>query len=245
MGFFSRLRTLATASFGRIQGNTHQEQLEAYYRHQADAYDEFREHLLHGRRPLLAALPLEKGQTVIELGAGTGWMAEALGEKLAWCQSYTMVDLCRPLLAKARQRRERLRWSNVTIVEADAADFRSDQPVDVVLCSYCLTMMPNWFTVVDGAHQLLRAGGVFAATDFYVSDRDPAPGLIRHSAWQRWFWPACFAWHHVWLSPEHLPYLQRRFETQHVSEHLGTMPFMAGMRAPYYVFVGSKRPTDS
>jgi S-adenosylmethionine-diacylgycerolhomoserine-N-methlytransferase len=240
MDFYSRLRTLAAATFTRIRGNTHQERLEAYYRPQANAYDGFREHLLHGRRQLLDALPVKKGDRLVELGAGTGWIAEALGERLAWCESYTMVDLCRPLMAQARLRSERLGWSNVTIVEADAAEFMPAHPVDIVLCSYCLTMMPRWFAVIDRAHQMLRPGGVFGATDFYVSQPNPEPGLQRHSAWQRWFWPACFAWHHVWLNADHVPYLRHRFEHLRFSEHSGRMPFMAGLRAPYYVFLGCK-----
>lgn len=244
MGILSRLRTLGTATFSRIRGETHQERLEAYYDRQADAYDEFREHLLHGRQKLLDAIPINRGDRIVEFGAGTGWLAEALGDKLALCESYTMVDLCRSLMAKAEARRQRLGWSNVLIVEADAAEFAPPDPVDVVLCSYSLTMMPHWFAVVDRAYQILRPKGIFGATDFYVSGSHPADPLKRHAAWQRWLWPACFAWHHVWLNPDHLPYLQHRFVTRALGEHSGTMPFMFGMRAPYYVFVGEKRVSD-
>jgi S-adenosylmethionine-diacylgycerolhomoserine-N-methlytransferase len=240
MGFFSRLRTLGIATFTSKGGATHEERLNAYYRHQADSYDEFREHLLHGRRELLEQLPIERGTRIVELGAGTGWNAEALGERLALCESYTMVDLCEPLMDQARQRCARHGWSNVHIVHADASQYLPDAPVDIVLCSYVLTMMPRWFAVIDRAREMLRPGGVIAVADFYVSAQDPDPQLARHRAWQRWFWPACFGWHHVYLNQDHLPYLRHRFATRYLRETTGRMPFMAGLRAPYYVFLGCK-----
>ena len=240
MSYLSRLRTLAIATFTRQAGDTHEERLNAYYSGQATAYDEFREHLLHGRRELLRVLPVKPGNRVIELGAGTGWNAEALGERLAQCERYIMVDLCRPLMAQAEQRRDRLGWTNVDIVHADAAEYTPDQPVDVVLCSYVLTMMPRWLAVLDRARQMLRPGGVIGVTDFYISASHPEPGLCRHRAWQRSFWPLCFGWHHVRLNEDHLPFLRHRFAMRHLSEQTGRMPFMLGMRAPYYVFVGIK-----
>ena len=241
MGVFSRLRTLGIATFSSIRGATHEERLNAYYRHQATAYDEFREHLLHGRRELLDAIPLEPGNDVVELGAGTGWNAEALGKRRARCKSYTMVDLCHPLMSQAQQRSERLGWKNVSLVHADAAEYDPERAVDVVFCSYALTMMPRWFAVIDRAYEMLRPHGLFGVTDFHISSQYSVAPLRRHRAWQRWFWPACFAWHHVYLNPDHLPYLRHRFETQYLSEGMGRMPFMAGMRSPYYVFVGVKQ----
>ena len=155
------------------------------------------------------------------------------------------MDLCEPLIRVAEERIRRLRWTNVSVVRADAATYvPEDGLIDVVLFSYSLTMMPNWFGAVDQAWKMLRPGGVIGATDFYISRRYPEPGLRRHSRWQQMFWPACFRWHNVFLSPDHLPYLRYRFETLSLTEHLGRMPFMAGMRAPYYVFVGRKTASD-
>lgn len=241
MSVFSRLRTLAIANFTPKRGSTHSERLDSYYRHQAAHYDEFREHLLHGRRPLLEQLPIVAGAHIVEFGAGTGWMAGALGERLTLCREYTMVDLCEPLMEQAARRIVRNGWKNVKLVEADAAEFKPSAPVDIVICSYVLTMMPNWVAVLDQAERILRQGGVIGVTDFYVSGRTPEPPMRFHGGVTREFWKACFAWHHVYLNEEHLPDLRRRFQTRYLSEHFGRMPFMAGLRSPYYVFVGEKR----
>jgi len=109
-----------------------------------------------------------------------------------------------------------------------------------VLLSYSLTMIPDWFRAVDQAWKMLHPGGVIGATDFYVSRPYPEAGLRRHAWWQRRLWPACFRGHNVHLSPDHLPYLRYRFETVHLAERQGPMPFTFGLWPPYYVFVGRK-----
>lgn len=68
----------------------------------------------------------------------------------------------------------------------------------------------------------------------------PAPGLRRHAGWQRWFWPWWFSWDNVFLSPDVLPYLQCRFQTMRLEERFGPMPYMLGLKAPYYMFIGRK-----
>jgi S-adenosylmethionine-diacylgycerolhomoserine-N-methlytransferase len=235
------LRTVLHATFARIQGSTHAERLEDYYRSQADSYDDFRLHLLHGRPVLLKVLPIPEGAYLVELGAGTGWNAETLGPKRQRCRRVVLVDLCESLLRVAEDRIRRHGWSNVTVARVDATTFEpEDGLADVVLFSYSLTMIPDWFRAIDQAWKILRPGGIVGATDFYISRPYPERGLQRHAGWQRWLWPACFTGHNVFLSADHLPYLQHRFETLYLSERLGSMPFMVGLRPPYYVFVGRK-----
>lgn len=240
MGFFANLRTLAIATCTSKGGRTHAERLNSYYRHQAAAYDDFRQHLLHGRQPLLDRLPIEPGAKIVELGAGTGWNAAALGDRLPSCVSYRMVDLCEPLMAQARARSGRLGWRNVEVIRADAEEYVPPEPADIVILSYALTMMPRWFATIDNAVQMLRPGGCLGVTDFYVSAPQAEPPLVQHRWWQRILWRACFAWHHVYLKDDHLPYLQHRLETVHLEQAHGRMPFMAGLKAPYFVFVGRK-----
>lgn len=240
MGFLANLRTLAIATFTSKGGRTHAERLDSYYRHQANAYDDFRLHLLHGRKPLLDRLPIESGAQMVELGAGTGWNAEALGERLRNCGRYRMVDLCEPLMAQARARIERNSWTNVEIIRADAAEYVPPEPADIVILSYTLTMMPRWFATIDNAFEMLRPGGCIGVTDFYVSAAHAEPPLQQHRLWQRILWRSCFAWHHVYLKEDHLPFLTHRFETTFLEQAYGHMPFMAGLKAPYFVFIGRK-----
>jgi S-adenosylmethionine-diacylgycerolhomoserine-N-methlytransferase len=241
MGLVSDLRIVYHLVFGKVGGASHGERLEAFYRRQADAYDDFRRRLLHGRQELMTALEIPPNARVVDLGGGTGSNFEYLGDRLRQFQSLTIVDLSPSLLRVADERILRNGWANVSTVLADATTWEpAGGPVDAVTLSYSLTMIPDWFRAIDQARAILRPGGILGVTDFYVARKWPDPGRRRHSAFQRSFWPWWFSWDNVFLSPDHLPYLQSRFQTLKLQEELGRVPYLLGLRAPYYVFVGRK-----
>ena len=104
MGLTSDLRVLYNLAFTRVRGATHGERLEAFYRAQAGDYDAFRRRLLHGREEMMAALEVPEGGKMLDVGGGTGYNAELLGDRLARLQSLAIVDLCPSLLAAAEER---------------------------------------------------------------------------------------------------------------------------------------------
>jgi S-adenosylmethionine-diacylgycerolhomoserine-N-methlytransferase len=241
MGLVSDLRIIYHMGFAKGGGGSHGDRLEAFYRRQAGAYDDFRKRLLHGRREMIQALDVPEGARALDMGGGTGSNLEYFGETRKRFREISIVDLAPSLLRIAEERVARHGWDNVRTVVADATTYRPEGGlVDLVTFSYSLTMIPDWFRAIDHAHALLKPGGLVGVADFYVSRKWPAPGRVRHSAFQRAFWPRWFSTDNVFLSPDHLPYLETRFETVRVEEHLGRMPYMAGLRAPYYVFVGRK-----
>jgi S-adenosylmethionine-diacylgycerolhomoserine-N-methlytransferase len=241
MGLVSDLGIVYRMIFARTGGGGHGDRLEAFYRGQAAAYDDFRRRLLHGRREMMEALEIGDGARLVDMGGGTGSNFESLGERRRLCHSITLVDLSPSLLKVADERIRKSGWDNVRAVLADATTYEPEGgPVDVVTFSYSLTMIPDWFEAVDHARAILKPGGLIGVADFYVSRKWPAPGSARHSRWCRFFWPLWFSWDNVFLSPDHLPYLRSRFETVKVEERLGKMPYMLGIKAPHYVFVGRK-----
>ena len=240
MGIASDLRILYRMTFAPVRGGSHGERLEAFYHGQRDAYDDFRRRLLHGREELMQALDVPDGGCLLDLGGGTGQNLEFLGERRERLQRIEVVDLCPSLLDVANERIQRNRWTNVRTVAADATTYRPDMPVDAVTFSYSLTMIPDWFRAIDHALALLKPGGLIGVVDFYVSRKWPVASLRRHSAWRRWFWRSWFAYDNVFLSPDHLPYLQARFETVRLDECYGRVPYLPGLKAPYYLFIGRK-----
>jgi S-adenosylmethionine-diacylgycerolhomoserine-N-methlytransferase len=241
MGLVSDLRVLYRLTFARVRGRSHQERLEAFYRHQAGGYDDFRRRLLHGREEMVRSLEVPPGGTLLDLGGGTGSNVEHLGDRLATLKSVTVVDLCPSLLEAARQRIERQGWTNVRTALADATTYEpEDGPVDAVTFSYSLTMIPDWFRALERAHALLKPGGVIGVVDFYVSRKWPAEGMRKHSRLGRWFWPAWFGMDNVFLSPDHLPWLVSHFQTVMLEERLARVPYLLGLKAPYYIFLGRK-----
>jgi S-adenosylmethionine-diacylgycerolhomoserine-N-methlytransferase len=225
-------RVLMRLLRGQPRQGSHAERLAGFYGPQADRYDHFRARLLHGRGDLVAALDICPGMRVVELGCGTGGNLEALAravpmESLAGVQ---LVDLCAPLLAVARARTRGL--AKVEVIEADATTWQPAAPVDRVFMAYALTMMPEWPAVLDNACAMLAPGGRLGLVDFHL----PASGgRLANGLWRRWF-----AHDGVHLSGEHLPALKARCRETFCEERRAPVPYLPGLRAPYYLFVGAK-----
>ncbi|MCB1739882.1 MAG: class I SAM-dependent methyltransferase [Gammaproteobacteria bacterium] len=233
------LRILRSLFRGLSGEGSHQDRLTRFYGAQADGYDGFRERLLHGRQTLIDELPLAAGQSVVELGGGTGRNLAFFGKRLRELARVEVVDLCAPLLHVARQRLAG--HDNVHLIEADATSYQPSSPVDAVYFSYSLTMIPDWFAAIDNALAMLRPGGTVGVVDFYVSRRYPEAGLTRHAALTQIFWPLWFRHDGVILSADHLPYLRRRLDTVFLRESSGPLPYVPMLRVPHYVFIGRKR----
>jgi len=107
--------------------------------------------------------------------------------------------------------------------------------------SYALTMMPDWRGVIDNAHRMLAPGGSIAVVDFHVSAAQPPAGRQRHGRFARAFWPRWFGHDGVHLDPAHVDVLTTRFETSLLSEHSARLPWLPGLRAPYYLYIGRRR----
>ena len=180
------------------------------------------------------------------MGGGTGANIEQLGDRLPGLGRVTVVDLCPSLLEAARRRIAERGWANVDTALADVTTFRPEgELVDAITFSYSLTMIPDWFRALEHATTLLKPGGRIGVVDFYVSRKWPAPGLRKHGGFTRAFWPTWFGMDNVFPSPDHLPWLQSRFETIRLDERAGRVPYMLWMKAPYYLFLGRKREDDS
>ncbi len=230
MSLFADARTLLQFARGSAGRGSHAERLQAFYRPQAAHYDAFRERLLHGRGDLIRRLGPPPGGTVVELGGGTGRNLEYFGPRLRSFARVEVVDLCPALLEQARKRC--VRWPGVAVtVEADATTYRPPQPVDCVYFSYALTMIPDWRAAVDNALAMLRPGGLLGVVDFHGA---PRRGLAR-SFWRRWF-----SHDGVHLDPRHLPYLLEHAEPLCCEQRRGPVPYLPGLRVPYYLYIGRK-----
>jgi S-adenosylmethionine-diacylgycerolhomoserine-N-methlytransferase len=221
---------------GKPRRGSHRERLEAFYGPQAPYYDAFRERLLHGRQELIERLDPPAGSRLVDLGGGTGRNLLFFGEHLARLGEVDLVDLCPSLLAEARRRTAGM--SNLRVVEADATTYRREAPADCVYFSYSLTMITDWRGALLNALSLLRPGGLLGVVDFYVSEASPPRGATRHGAFDRFFWPRWFAHDGVRPCPDHLRRLQELLPDHVVDERRAPVPYLPGLRVPYYLFVG-------
>jgi S-adenosylmethionine-diacylgycerolhomoserine-N-methlytransferase len=176
----------------------------------------------------------------IDLGGGTGANLVFAGKRLSQLARVQVVDLCPPLLAIADHRIRQNGWNNVSTIFADATTFEPREAADVVTFSYSLTMIPDWFAAIDRAHQFLKPGGLIGVVDFHISRKYVENGSARHGWLTRSLLPLWFGNDNVFLSQDHLPYLERRFRPVALKEERSRIPWLPFVRAPYYLFIGRK-----
>lgn len=233
---FSVLRAMLR---GMPRAASQADQLAAFYAPQAAHYDRFRERLLHGREQLIAKLPIVDGTRIVDLGGGTGRNIEFFGERAPRIARYDVVDLCAPLLERARARGRR--YPQLRTVQADATSWRPHEQADIVILSYALTMIPNWRAAITNAMAMLKPGGRLAVVDFYVAADTPLPGCGRHPWTTRRFWPRWFGHDGVRLDPAQLSTLCTILPTHELTEARAPVPYLPLLRVPYYAFIGQRR----
>jgi len=158
------------------------ERVRRVYRRRARRYDlSSRAYWLIGyrlnryRRDGVAALRLAPGDTVVEIGCGTGHNFALLEEAVGPGGRIIGVDLTGAMLDEARQRVERSGWENVELVRSDAAAYRFPGRVDGVLSTFALTLVPEFDRVIEHAAGALAPGKRMVVVDF----KAPA-------SWPRW-----------------------------------------------------------
>lgn len=240
MSMTSDLRTIFHLIATPVVGKDHGERLESFYGRQVDHYDDFRKRLLHGREELYQRLPATVGGHWVEMGGGTGANLEFLGDRIRRLHKVSIVDLCPSMIQQAKQRASSRGWENVDAMVADASCVELT-PADVIVFSYSLTMIPNWFSALECAITALKPNGLLGIVDFYVSRKYPSADFSRHSWLARSLWPLWFGFDNVNLSPDHLPFLMDRLVPVYRNESSGKIPYLPLVKAPYYQFIGQKK----
>lgn len=236
----SDLQVLKSMWFANVKGDTQQERLESFYVSQADLYDSYRHRMLHGRWPMISAMPAPRGGIWVDLGGGTGSNLEYFGNDLNRWSKVVVLDLCPALVEVAKKRINSKGWSSfASVVLGDACDTEcpglpESGTVDVVSFSYALSMIPDWKQAIRNAYRLLKPGGYIAVCDFTVLPNDQSFGMSD-------FWTWVFAHDHVHLRKEHILTLQVAFERKFIETGFGDFPYVPScLQCPYYAFIGQK-----
>ena len=104
-----------------------------------------------GRRIGIAQLDLAPGDTVVDIGCGTGLNFALIQEAITPTGRIVGVDASGDMLAQARRRVDRRGWDNVRLLRADATTVAPAEivdllggPADAVLATYALSLMEQW-----------------------------------------------------------------------------------------------------
>ena len=112
------------------------------------------------RRRAAAACRLEPGDTVVEMGCGTGANLPYLREKVGPEGTVVGIDFTRPVLERARALTAG--YDNVHVVRGDATAPPVPEGVDAVLATFVAGMLPDpagavddWCDLAPGGHVVL------------------------------------------------------------------------------------------
>ena len=119
------------------------------------------------------ALGLRAGDTVIDMACGTGLNFSLLQKAVGPGGRIVGVDLTDAMLARAQDRVKANGWSNVSLVQADAAGFDFPAEVNAILSTYALTQVPECAEVIAHGTAALSAGGRLAVLDLKVPGSTP------------------------------------------------------------------------
>lgn len=125
------------------------------------------------RRRAVEALQLDTGDTVIEVGCGTGLNFAMIEQAIGPEGRIVGVDLTDAMLAQAQSRIEENGWRNVGLVEADALEFEFPAGVDAILSTYALTLVPRCAEVIARGSDALEPGGRWVVLDTKLPERAP------------------------------------------------------------------------
>jgi demethylmenaquinone methyltransferase/2-methoxy-6-polyprenyl-1,4-benzoquinol methylase len=134
------------------------------------------------------ALGLRTGDSVIDIACGTGLNFPLIEELIGPDGRIVGVDLTDAMLARAQDRVAKNGWSNVSLVQADAADFDFPADVDAILSTYALSQVPECAEVIARGAAALSGGGRWAVLDLKVPGNTPGwlaqlgTAIVRHFA---------------------------------------------------------------
>lgn len=128
------------------------------------------------RRKAVQALRLRRGDTVVEIGCGTGLNFGLIEGAIGPEGQIVGVDLTDAMLAEAGRRARASGWGNITLTEADALEFELPAQVNAIVSTYALSLVPECAEVIARGREALASGGRWAVLD--VKLPQDAPGWL-------------------------------------------------------------------
>jgi len=128
---------------------------------------------------MLERLAAQPGQTLLELGAGTGETGLLAARLVDPGGRVILTDRSTAMLEAAERRARELGLSNVELraLDMEAIDL-PEAAVDGVLCRLALMLVPDTAAALTGIRRVLRPGGRLIATVWDAVERNPwAPAL--------------------------------------------------------------------
>jgi ubiquinone/menaquinone biosynthesis C-methylase UbiE len=173
------------------------------------------------RRKAVEHLGLTAGDSVLDIGCGTGRSLPYLHEAVGPRGRVYGIDISRGMLRHARKLCAANRWSNIELSENDAAEFTAPTPLNGVLFSLSYNTMPNHRAVLRKAWDQLVPGGRLVIMDAKVPPGLSARLVLPFSLWLMKHTmlgnPLIHPWEELAALTDELEMSQRLFQSYYIS----------------------------
>lgn len=134
------------------------------------------------RKKAVTALNLHPGDTVVEIGCGTGLNFPLLQRNIGSTGKIIGVDLTDHMLDQARERVAREGWSNVELVHMDAAQYQFPENVNGIMSTFAITFVHEYDSIIKNGGKALKPGGRFVILDLKLPENLPF-WLVQLGVW--------------------------------------------------------------
>ena len=111
------------------------------------------------RSDLIDRLNLQEGDTVVDLGCGTGSNFPMIHDKVGKAGRIIGVDLSPAMLERAREKAAKHDFDNVTLVESDIRNYRYPADIKAVAACFALEMVPEYDAEIKRIAEALPESG--------------------------------------------------------------------------------------
>lgn len=118
------------------------------------------------RRIAVEALNLQSGDTVAEIGCGTGLNFRFLRDRVGAEGKIIGVDLTTEMLSAAGRRIERNHWTNIELVQCDAGAYAFPENIDGIVSTFAITLVEEYDEIIRRGAAALAPGKRMAVLDF-------------------------------------------------------------------------------
>ena len=135
----------------------------------------------HFRTRMLAPARLQPGESVLDVGCGTGTLA-LLAQRQVGAGSVAGIDASQEMIARARRKAGRAGLQiQFETASADALPFPAAH-FDVIMCTVTMHHLPRWMraAALTEMHRVLKPGGRVLLEDFVFGKKRTVAGLLHH-----------------------------------------------------------------
>lgn len=162
---------------------SHAQLMDNVYRGQRHIYDVTRKYFLFGRDRLIDGLDMKPGETLLEIGCGTGRNLDQARRRWPGARLFGL-DISSQMLQSAHAKL----GPKATLALGDACAFSpralfGQTGFDRVMISFALSMIPDWQGALAAACDALAPGGALHIVDFGDASGLPAPLRGGLNAW--------------------------------------------------------------